>query len=168
MSKEFDNIQQTIAAKKAELANQARIQQQKIENEKAEAARIQRQKELESERRSAENKKIFEDNDVVKLFQELIDKKIVVANNEPLYERRENFFGQIKETKVSNCHQALIKWGDECKSISLLFNIDEGRYHYHDDRVTLEILDNKKIGINGMRIANIPNYIGEEISKTLN
>ncbi|MDD4785509.1 MAG: hypothetical protein PHH12_03615 [Candidatus Shapirobacteria bacterium] len=192
MTKEFENIQKTVVSKRIELDTITRISQQ---NKEIEERNKKEQERANSEKRAIENRKIFEEAGVVKLFEEIRDSGLVKCNDKPIYGKesiyKKKLFGgkeQVgtKIVKLADYIPAKINWGEECGSISLLFNerknskidsCEPDSYNY--DCCYLEILSNKKIGISkSIQDPNDSGYIlgggggksgeGKMIYKTIN
>lgn len=174
MTKEFENFQRIFAQKQNESEIQTRATQKAQDDEVKRKQEEVRQKQIESDQRAAENKKIFEDAGVVKLFEEIRDTGLVKSSVEPLYESKlvnkypnsvhGPFYERIfdKSKKLNNFTPATITWGDENKFIELRFN---GGYYGGDyDYLRLDLLSNKRIGI----IENIkdPNNNGYRVGTT--
>jgi hypothetical protein len=149
MTKEFSTIKQAINSIRTEFDMVARAEKQNKEQEK-----------IDSEKRTIENKKIIEDSGVVKLFEEIRDSGLIRYSNEPFTEqilvsesqkfiengKLKTIEAKYKEGKHFDFTPAHIERGIECRNISLIFNAEQVDNHYHYNRVTLYILDNKEVG----------------------
>ena len=210
MSKEFENFKNILGQKQNELEIQARTAQKAQEDEAARKQAEARQKQIESDQRATKNRRIFEDAGVVKLFEEIRDSGLLKISTVPVYEKWEevktpkyekNFLGGKKiigyyeykqgVNKITDFTPAIIEWGEENRSIRLLFDEqyvgssgDDDRYgydHIEYSDITLVILDNETIGgskkgFNGYNaterekreIKDVSSYIAEEATFFLN
>lgn len=104
MSKEFDQVQQLISAKQADLATQA---QQKREMEEENRRREEKRK-IDFEKTANENRRIFENGGVVRLFQEIIDSGIVKLDSQP-----PTPINRQKISRKISYTPAIINWSEE-------------------------------------------------------
>jgi hypothetical protein len=130
-----------------------------------------RQRQVESKRRANENKKVFEESGVVRLFEDIQASGIIKYSCSPVYkierkpiEHYKNIFFGKKCTgiceedikiRISDFDPAHIVWGDENKDISLIWNYKyyppESEYdwgsRFNEDKITLSILSDGTIGV---------------------
>ena len=126
MTKEFEIVQKIVLE-----AEQRKITEQKALTDKKSQEQKKLKQVLEKEKRTNNNGQILKNSGVVKLFQEIIDSGLVKMKNEPCYENRpilrdtifgKRYFTGKKRVKISDYEPAIIKWGEECQSVSLVFN----------------------------------------------
>lgn len=220
MSKELDQIRQSVANRQQELntiAKNKQLEEQRILQERTlEKERLAKEK----EKRSENNKNNIEKLGVINLLREIVDTKLVVWQKGPVTIKekiyRESFFSGQKKWVGTNEKTlynlpARIEWGEENCGIILGFDYFEwsgsryesggsnyktiglflpdkfdpqnptleacssmadeypSEWHHtslHDGERKLKKPDNQQL--KSLSINEIPSYIAQEISKTIN